>query len=253
MTAPKRLLVNGTCISRGPDSWPYFFEKHMAVDMVNLSVAGVGNTYVFETTMRELSRRSYDLVIVTWSTSHHVAVRVDDIARFADSQNTSLYQSSINDWPDKIIEPINDQDYVEKNWIMNVGHMSGIKDSVARFFTYYQNFVKFPQSLERDLTHIIAMQSYLQVKAIPYVFMYTRPIARYPRFDYLYRQIDWTKWYQDYTMKEIQQLEDGRYDSDRDPAVTTVWANPDGHALFARLLYDFVAANVIDPQNMTFL
>lgn len=239
-----RLLVNGTCVSRGPLSWPYFLESRLKASMVNLSIAGVGNTYVFETTMRELCRHRYDLVIVTWTDSHHLAVRVDDIHKFSDSKNTSLYQSSVNDWPEKIVEPINDQDHVEKDWIINVGHLMGMQDSVAQFFQHHQNYVKFAQSLERDLTHVVALQSYLKTNDIPYVFVYTRNMKRYPRFDYLYDAIDWTKWYLETTIVEIGQIHDGRYHSDDGRG-----ANTEGHGLYADLLAEFIETKVIEPRN----
>lgn len=241
---PLRLLVNGTCLSRGPGSWPYFLESQLQAHMVNLSVAGVGNSYVFESTMRELCRRTYDLVVLTWSTSHHVAVRVDDIEQFRDSKNTSLHQSSVNDWPEKIESPVNDQDYVEKNWIMNVGSMTGIRDSVSRFFDFYHTYVKFPQSLERDLTNIIAMQSFLRCQNTPYLFVYTRPIKRYQRFDYLYRQIDWSAWYLEHSLPTIAQLENGRYSSNDD-----LWVNTDGHRLYADLLCQHIQNQIIDQQS----
>lgn len=244
MTKPLRVLVNGTCFCRGPDSWPYFLESSMQSNMVNLSVAGVGNSYIFETTMREVCRRPYDLVIVTWSTSHHIALRVDDINQFSDSKNTSFYQSSVNDWPEKIVHPINDQDYVEKNWIMNVGKMSGIKDTVSDFFDNFQTYVKFPQSLEQDLTHIISLQSFHKIKNIPYLFVYTRPIKQYERFRYLYDQIDWTKWYSKTTIVEIGQMNGGQYHSHDERG-----ANTEGHRLYANLLHEFIQTNIIVGQN----
>jgi hypothetical protein len=240
------ILVNGTCLSRGPGTWPYHLQSLLGTDMTNLSLAGAGSMYIFESTLRELCRRHYDLVILTWTNSHHVSIRIDDISQFSDSQNTSLYQSAANDWPEKIVEPINDQDYVEKNWIINAGYMNGVKDSVSRFFEYYQTYVKFPQSLELDLTHIISMQSFLKVKGIPYLFLYANPTKQYQRFDYLYNQIDWSKWYLNHTLKSIAQLEDGRYASKDDDGM---WVSKEGHKVFADFLYDFITANIIDLRN----
>lgn len=234
------VLINGTCLSRGPGSWPYHLQTLLSADMINLSLAGVGNNYVFESSMRELCRRSYDLVILTWTTSHHVTLRVDDINRFSDSKNTSLYQSSMNDWPEKIVSPVNDQDRVEKDWIMNVGNMAGSRDTVSRYFDHYLAYEKFPQSLERDLTHIIAMQSFLKVNSVPYVFLYTRSIKRYRRFDYLYQQIDWSRWYLDRDLKTISTQEDSRYSSD-----DARWANEEGHRLYASLLHGFICDRIL--------
>jgi hypothetical protein len=129
---------------------------------------------------------------------------------------------------------------------MNVGHMAGINDCVSRFFEYYQTYVKFPQSLEQDLTHIISMQSFLKVKRIPYLFLYTRPIKQYQRFDYLYNQIDWSKWYLDHSLKSIAQLENGRYSNKDEPEM---WVTKEGHKVFAELVYNFITTNIIDLKN----
>jgi len=234
------LLVNGTCLSRGPGSWPYHLQNMLAADMVNLSLAGVGNTYIFESTLRELCRRLYDLVILTWTNSHHMPIRVDDISKFADSNYTSLHQSSVNDWPEKIVYPVNDQDYVEKNWILDNGFFFGANDSVSQIFEHYHGIVKFAQSLERDLTYIISLQSFLNVNGIPYVFLYPRKLNQFQRFDYLYQQIDWTKWYLQHDLKTISIQDDGRYRGDDGR-----YADVSGHRLYATYLYQFICDRIM--------
>ena len=66
-----RILVNGTCASRGEGSWPYFLDQFIDCSVINLSVSGLGNAYIHETTVNELAKRSYDIVLVMWGNSLH--------------------------------------------------------------------------------------------------------------------------------------------------------------------------------------
>jgi hypothetical protein len=138
-----------------------------------------------------------------WGSSNHTAVRVRDIDKFSDSENTSLYQSQQNDWAEKIIYPVNDQNYVDKKWIQNAGYLADKKDSVAAFFKNYHDTVGFEQILESDIIRQISLQGFLKSITQPYVFVHARPYTKFKRFQHLYQLFDWNNFYQDHTLLQI--------------------------------------------------
>ena len=240
-----KILINGICKSRGPGSWPYFLQEMLNCDLVNLSLSGVGGSYLLETTITELTKRAYHLVIIMWNTPHYTSFKVDDITKYADSKNTSLYQSSVNDWPEKIIEPINDQDYVEKNWIMGTGHKQEPLDSVAKFFSVYHSAVKYKQTVENDLIRIISLQSYLKYHKQPYLFTYGETIRQWKQYAHLYNQIDWSNWYLDDTINNIANRDNGRLKSEDSALGDT----PEGHKIYAELLATHITKQLLNDTK----
>jgi hypothetical protein len=225
------ILLTGNCNSRGPGTWPYYLKDIIDCELVNLSIAGSGNAYIYEATISELSKRSYDLVLIMWNESTHTGVPVNDINVYADSENTSLYQSSVNDWPEKIVDPINDQDYVPKNWIMNAGYRSNKQDSVAKFFKQYHQAVTYEQTLESDIVRMIGLQSFFKATNQPYLFLYGRPYTKFKRFDHLYKLIDWSQFYQEDTLMQIASRNNNELMGDDNKYPTA-----EGHRTYAELL-----------------
>jgi len=225
------LLLNGNCNSRGPDTWPYYLQGMLGCNLVNLSVAGAGNAYIHETTISELARRSYDFVLIMWGESIHTGVRAKGIDRFSDSENTALYQSKQNDWPGKITYPINDQDYVDKKWIVNAGYLAGKQDSVAKFFQQYHDTVGFEQTLETDIIRQVSLQGYLKSIAQPYVFLYGRPYTKFKRFEHLYNLIDWSNFYQEHTLMQIASQNNNEF-----MGIDNKYPNPVGQKIYAQVL-----------------
>jgi hypothetical protein len=225
------LLVNGASISRGPDSWPYYLQQMLDCNLVNLALAGCGNTYIHETTVGEIARRKYDLVLIMWAECGRMDFRVDDISKFSDSKNTSQYQSAQNDWPEKIVVPINDQDYVEKNWIFSLGYMQGERtDSVSQVFRPCHGITTHKQILESEYIRMISLQGVLKQQGIPYLFMHWRPIKTLSRFDHLRNLVDWTRVYQDECLETI--AHDNSW-----LASDGVHPNAHAHKYYAELLY----------------
>lgn len=225
-----KLLVNGASISRGPQSWPYYLQQLLQCDLVNLAQAGCGNTYIHETTIGEIARRHYDLVLIMWAECGRMDFRVTDITQFSDSMNTSWYQSQQNDWPSKIVEPINDQDYVEKNWIFSLGAMRGQRDSVSRIFLPCHAVTGYKQVLESEYIRMISLQDVLKAKGIPYLFMHWRPIRTFKRFQHLHNLVDWNHVYQDDCLQMIAHrnswlAQDGVHPSDQ------------AHSYYAQLIH----------------
>jgi len=170
MQEPIDLLVNGCSFSRGPTAWPYHLD---GVNVTNLACAGAGNTYIHDSTISELSKRHYDFVAVMWSGIARIDVKVDDIDQFGTSTYTSRYQSTQNDWPGKKIWPVNDQDYVEQDWVFGCGFINRedavVKSKLFDQLYYHQDQLQLVQGL---LIKMISLQSILKQMGIPYLFSY---------------------------------------------------------------------------------
>lgn len=191
------VLVNGSSVSRGPGSWPYQIQTHLGQQPINLSQSAAGVTYIYETTIEELSKRDYDLVLIMWPPFDRWEYRVSDITKFSDTTYTTRYQKTINDWPEKIVLPINDQDYVDDNWVFGEGHQEGKNNEPVTaqslhdlFHGYFQHVDYHSQSIT-CLTKIIGLQSFLKTKNLPYVFGWNRLYRKQSRFDDLYALLDW--------------------------------------------------------------
>jgi hypothetical protein len=232
------ILVNGASISRGPDTWPYFLKDLLKCELVNLAMAGCGNTYIHETTISEISQRKYDLVLVMWAECGRMDFRVDDISKFSDSHNTSIYQSAQNDWPSKIVYPIDDQDYVEKNWIFSLGSLRGTKDSVSEIFQPCHAVTGHKEILKSEYIRMISLQSVLKENNIPYMFMHWRPIRKFSRFEHLYNLIDWSNVYQEDCLEDIAQRNNWIAEDGKHP-------NTDGHRYYANLLYQRIIFEIL--------
>lgn len=210
----ENLLVNGCSFSRGPGSWPYHLKYQ---NIVNLAQAGAGNTYIHESTMSELSQRHYDFVVIMWTGIHRVDLQVADIMDFAESKYTSQYQHQQNDWPEKIVNPVNDQDYVEKNWVFGCGHVNhdlAIKRS--RVFEGIYRHVGQDQFKNALLIKMISLQNTLKQLQIPYLFGF-------------YQDYDW----QLRTNSNLYQLLDQNQIFNQQNintiATTNNWLDQDGH------------------------
>lgn len=83
-----KLLVNGASFSLGPNSWPELLN----MDLTNLSRANAGNTYIVETTMEELAKNDYDLVIIMWSPFDRVDIRNGDNWIFTKDSTKSIWE-----------------------------------------------------------------------------------------------------------------------------------------------------------------
>jgi hypothetical protein len=162
------VLANGCSFSRGPGSWPYALQSLYNFDLANLAQAGAGNTYIFESTVSEIANRNYDLVLIMWSGPNRIDYRVDTEFR---TPYTSAYQSLKNDWPEKVIYPINDQDYVQKDWVFSCGYLNVDKELKGLFAPYYRN-VSYSQMVDSFLIRVISLQDILKQKGIPYIFSF---------------------------------------------------------------------------------
>lgn len=206
------ILVNGSSPSRGPGSWPYRIQQYLNADLVNLSLSGSGNSYVHESTIAELSQRTYDLVIIQWTPFIRFDFKVKNIDNFSNTIYTSQHQAAQNDWPEKIVKPVDDQDYVEKDWIFGCG-VSFNKDPDPTLNDAFDGFYKYAGPREQvyhSTMKLISLQSFLQVKKIPYLFVFARPYRIPKHLAYLRDIIEWKNVYTDYAILDLMEERQSR-------------------------------------------
>jgi hypothetical protein len=200
-----KILVNGGSISRGPGSWPYCIQKSLNADLVNLSQSGSGNTYIHESTISELAKRNYDLAIIQWTPFIRFDFKVRDIKKFDGTIFTSEHQHQQNDWPEKIVEPVNDQDFVERDWIFGCGvavnydQHPALNDAFGGFYRHSGP----SEHMYHATMKLISLQSFLTVKKIPYLFVFGRQFKILDRYSHLRDLIDWDHMYTDHTILDL--------------------------------------------------
>ena len=226
------LLVNGCSFSRGPTAWPYHLND---VNVVNLACSGAGNDYIFNSTIAELGQRLYDFVVIMWTQPSRVDFKVNDIEQFSDSPYTSAYQLTRNDWAGKVIDPINDQDYIEKDWVYGCGFLNSdtalLKTKLFDQVYYYQDDAQFNYL---TLVKMIAMQNTLKQMNIPYLFTYFRDYAsNLAKIPHLYNMLDQSRIYNKQNIYAITK-DNNWYDADRlHPSI-------EAHKKWAELITPFI-------------
>ena len=226
------ILVNGCSFSRGPGSWPYFLKN---ATVTNLAQAGAGNTYIHETTVAELAQRSYNFVVIMWTGIHRVDFKVSNIDHFANSAYTSRYQSLQNDWAEKVINPINDQDYVEKNWVFGCGHLNNENAMTkTQMFNSVYRYLDGPEFGYNFLVKLISLQSLLKQMNIPYVFtFYQDYVDQLQQHSALYQLLDQQHIYNEQNISQIMKLNNW-YSVDR------FHPGPQAHRVWATLIDNFI-------------
>lgn len=189
MLKNKRVLINGCSFSRGSGSWPYWLQSKTGCNIVNLSQCGAGNKYIHQSTITELARREYDLVLIMWGGLSWVDCQVEDIEKFKNIEYTSLNQSKLNDWPEKQIIPINDQDYVEKNWIFAVTNNDDELKKLNFCATQFEYMGK-KEHLTQSLIHMIGLQNTLKQLQLHYVFSFYKDYQPALKQHELYKFLD---------------------------------------------------------------
>ena len=162
------ILVNGCSFSCGPVAWPYYLQQNLDCNLINLAVSAAGNRYIHDSTIRELSKRQYDYVFIMWSGLQRNDIQVDNINIFKEAVN-SRNQSGENDWEDKVVYPVNDQDYIEKNWVFAALDNPFLKS--AKFCEYIK-YRGIDIEVQDSLMYMITLQSVLKQLNIPYVFSF---------------------------------------------------------------------------------
>lgn len=182
----KNVLVNGCSFSRGPISWPYHLQKKLNFNLVNLALSAAGNKYIHDSTITELSQRKYDHVFIMWSGLQRNDVQVADVAQF-DQCVTSAKQVLENDWDDKIVWPVNDQDYVEKDWVF-IGLDNPYIQSIK--FAEYIKYRNKKNEVHQSLLYMITLQAVLKTLSIPYTFSFFTDYVADLKQSKLYSMLD---------------------------------------------------------------
>lgn len=173
-----KILISGCSFSRGPISWPVHIAQYFDAKITNLAQSGAGNTYIGQSILFELQERQYDLVLIMWSGPERVDMQVSNIDLFDHTVYTSKFQSRQNDWPEKIIYPVNDQDYVQKDWVFGCGHINNDRELLKTgLFDKIYKYQSFDQHMQQSVYNMLAIESFLKVKSIPYLFSFYK---KYP-------------------------------------------------------------------------
>ena len=234
-----KVLVNGASLSAGPWTWPYRLKEMLNCDMTNLAIPAVGNTYVQESTVSELAKNKYDLVLIMWSEGvNRTEWRVDNVEQFDDQQWTSKNMAEI-----KLGHGNNDYDAIQKDWILSAGYLidryqKKIPDeqqsTINQLFADYYSVVKNSQAVSHELIRMISLQGILKSMNIPYVFMFSSPISHHVKHLELYRLINWAEFYSDVHIKPLCR-DNGWLTTDAVP-----YPNDTGNREFARLLLEYL-------------
>lgn len=185
------ILVNGSSVSNGQGSWPYYIQQELGCNLINLSLAGAGNNYIADTTIAELSERSYDMVLIMWSEVNRIDFKVKTIP---DVYYTSLAQSQLNEWPDKVPTP--EVDYMQKDWVFSSAYLG--KDTMPQIeslFQGYYNLSTTDEQLFNSVIKMISLQGVLKSLNMPYLFIPYKPLVGQSRFSQLFKMIDWDNVY----------------------------------------------------------
>lgn len=190
----KNVLVNGCSFSRGPGSWPYYLQSKFNFNLVNLAQAAAGNLYIYNSTIAELTKRKYDTVLIMWSGLERIDCQVEDITVFDKTPYTSYTQSKLNDWPEKIIYPVNDQDYVEKNWVFACNNKDKFLQNIKFCDTQFR-YMGLEQHVSQSIIHMLSLQVYLEHHNINYVFMFYQDYLKTIRRNNLFPSLNLKKFY----------------------------------------------------------
>ena len=217
------ILINGASVSTGEYSWPYLLQKNLNCNLVNLARPMCGATYIHETTIAELSERSYDLVLIMWADGINridYKLSPDSISTyFLNKKYTSLEQTKNYDWPEKIIYPVNDQEVSQKDWVFGAGYLDPrSRDDVnAELFSGYYKFTSHKEQLFYTLIRIISLQGVLKSMHVPYRFIFFTPLSGRSKFPKLFELIDFEMVYNGDSLKTIavenNWMEGGKFDA----------------------------------------
>jgi hypothetical protein len=138
-------------------------------------MSGAGNTYIHESTVSELSKRTYNFVVIQWTDFHRIDFKVGDPLLFEDSKYTSRYQRTRNDWAEKLVHPKDDQDLVEQDWVFGLGHVH--KDLIIEKSNMYQGiyrYVDYEKFTCHFMIKLISLQNTLIKLNVPYLFCFRK-------------------------------------------------------------------------------
>ena len=222
----KKVLLNGCSFSRGPGSWPYHLQKKTGCKIINLACAAAGNIYIHHSTINELVQRNYDLVIIMWSGLERYDFKTSYPELFHETPYTSRRQSELNDWPDKVIEEIDDRTLIEKDWVFAYHYTDPVIAKMNVSNAHFK-FMGDEQRLFNNLILMITLQEFLKSKNIPYVFCLHQNYLGVLKRSHLFNSLDISKWALGDNLYSITHRL-GSFDTDQQhpgPAAHDAWAD----------------------------
>lgn len=198
-----KILINGSSVSSGavkqyedPDTkqmtvvqpnWPYCLRKKINCNITNLALGGAGNTYIHNSTITEISQRSYDLVLIMWTDVNRLDYRVTNPERFSKFNYNSKKQTALMSNLLNGVTP----NPIQQDWIFSSDYYNGNLDTeLAELFGYHK-FVNTDIHYSMSLINIISLQGVLKSLNIPYRFMFYKELVGLHRFSDLNNLIDW--------------------------------------------------------------
>jgi hypothetical protein len=147
-----KILASGCSFTAGKNTWPSYVLPD--AEVVNLAVVAAGNQYISQSVIAEMAQNQYDLVLVMWSGLMRKDLQISDTTY--QQLEAPIYRKKINNMS-----------------FACVGNMrAGISDSrFAKYKQEYFELVDEESSACQSLLHIIALESFLKNKKIPYRFM----------------------------------------------------------------------------------
>jgi hypothetical protein len=245
-----KILINGTSISAGTttykvdpntqimtsfqETWPGHLQIKLNCDMVNLSAGGAGNTYIHETTISEISQRSYDLVLIMWTEFNRTDIRVNDRLLCSSLDLTSRTQSKKN--ADNYFKDDVINDYIQLDWVFSGEYrnsdMNHPNSHVDKLFGHC-DFSNSNIQMENSLIRIISLQGVLKSLNIPYRFLFYKPLVGQHRFHNLYKLIDWQNVFDDVHLFLLARNNNWWDDSTNHPTV-------EAYSAYADILADYL-------------
>ena len=184
-----KILINGSSVSANDGSWPFVLRDQLDCDIVNLSLAGAGNNYIAESTIEELSRRSYDLVLIMWSDFIRTDIKVSHISpTFSDVYYTSLNQVNNTTAKKTVVEKAR----IQKDWVFSLAQLGDDNpiDSVKALYDGYYKSVLNDHLMANSIIKMISLQGVLKTLNCPYLFLSYTPTVGHQRFSHLYNMLD---------------------------------------------------------------
>lgn len=145
--------------------WPNIIESLTEdTEVINLGRVGAGNEFIFNSTLDYIYSNDVDYVLVQWASSNRLdmIIDTDDKQKLVDScpnYSTNTYVVDNNKW-----------------WLSSASKT-------------VDNIIGLKQSKIRTRNYILALESILEKRSIPYSFFSTYRCDVYPN-----KNINWNKW-----------------------------------------------------------
>ena len=237
------MLVNGCSFSQGEHAWPNHLQTFGQSDIVNLSCSGAGNTYIHESTVNALSIKTFDIVVIMWSGLTRIDTKVANITEFDNCYYNSKFASAHNDWPSKITSPVDDQLFVDKDWVFGLGEQN--QDPViqkSQLFHGFYRHLESPQFVFHFLIKLISLQNTLKALTVPYIFLFYQPYQNALRqFTNLCKLVDWSNVYTEKNIFELAKINND-IDSTNHPGILT-------HKQWAKIMDELIDKKLAKDQH----